>query len=509
MSDTDQAIRDVIKGAGVVYVGLFLELLIAFVAQVLAAQYLSVSGFGGLTTGTALLDIGSIVAGLGLAGGLTRYLPRIEREQKRSLVTTAVGVTLANSVFIGGLVALGAPVIATEVFNDPSVTVSIRIFGAAIPFSALLNIGIGGIRGEKQSLYQVYVKNITQPLVRFFLVIVAVVLGLDQAGIAGAYALPYVVTSTLALFLLYRSLPRTPLQVDTDLTERVARYSIPLTASGVAGFVYRSVDIFLILYFLDSSAVGVYGVAYAAVGFMQMFSTAFNFLGAPVASELEHGGDIEEVMSVFRPVARWLVVGSACAFVPIGVFSTEFISLIYGSRYAAGGLALTVLALGYGSQNVLSVNNPILQALGRSRILAFNSVLAATVNLVLNILFIPRFGIVGAAVATCVSFVLRDGLAAVEVRYFLDATPIRGNVAGPALLGVPVLGGLAVVVAPAVPTTVLWLLGISGLTCLVYCMLVIVVFGISQTEVMVLRSIEEQYGVPVPDSIVRFLVRRR
>jgi len=509
MSDTDQAIRDVIKGAGVVYVGLFLELLIAFVAQVLAAQYLSVSGFGGLTTGTALLDIGSIVAGLGLAGGLTRYLPRIEREQKRSLVTTAVGVTLANSVFIGGLVALGAPVIATEVFNDPSVTVSIRIFGAAIPFSALLNIGIGGIRGEKQSLYQVYVKNITQPLVRFFLVIVAVVLGLDQAGIAGAYALPYVVTSTLALFLLYRSLPRTPLQVDTDLTERVARYSIPLTASGVAGFVYRSVDIFLILYFLDSSAVGVYGVAYAAVGFMQMFSTAFNFLGAPVASELEHGGDIEEVMSVFRPVARWLVVGSACAFVPIGVFSTEFISLIYGSGYAAGGLALTVLALGYGSQNVLSVNNPILQALGRSRILAFNSVLAATVNLVLNILFIPRFGIVGAAVATCVSFVLRDGLAAVEVRYFLDATPIRGNVAGPALLGVPVLGGLAVVVAPAVPTTVLWLLGISGLTCLVYCMLVIVVFGISQTEVMVLRSIEEQYGVPVPDSIVRFLVRRR
>lgn len=507
MSDTDQAIRDVIKGAGVVYVGLFLELLIAFVAQVLAAQYLSVSGFGGLTTGTALLDIGSIVAGLGLAGGLTRYLPRIEREQKRSLVTTAVGVSLANSLFIGGLVTLGAPLIATEIFGDPSVTVSIRIFGAAIPFSALLNVGIGGIRGEKGSLYQVYVKNITQPLIRFFLVIVAVVLGLDQAGIAGAYALPYVLTSLLALVLLYRTLPETPFHLDVELTERVARYSIPLTASGVAGFVYRSVDIFLILYFLDSSAVGVYGVAYAAVGFMQMFSTAFNFLGAPVASELEHGGDIEEVMSVFRPVARWLVVGSACAFVPLGVFSTEFISLIYGSKYAGGGLALAVLALGYGTQNVLSVNGPILQSLGRSRILAFNSILAALVNFGLNVVLIPQFGIIGAAVATAVSFVLRDGLAAVEVRYLIDSTPIRGNVVGPALVAVPFLGGLAVVVAPAVPTTVLWLLGVSGLACLLYCVLVLVVFGISQTEVMVLRSIEEQYGVPVPDSIVEFLAR--
>jgi O-antigen/teichoic acid export membrane protein len=63
-------------------------------------------------------------------------------------VTTAVAVSLANSLFIGGLVTLGAPLIATEIFGDPSVTVSIRIFGAAIPFSALLNVGIGGIRGE-------------------------------------------------------------------------------------------------------------------------------------------------------------------------------------------------------------------------------------------------------------------------------------------------------------------------------------------------------------------------
>jgi O-antigen/teichoic acid export membrane protein len=153
------------------------------------------------------------------------------------------------------------------------------------------------------------------------------------------------------------------------------------------------------------------------------------------------------------------------------------------------------------------VNGPILQSLGRSRILAFNSILAALVNFGLNVVLIPQFGIIGAAAATAVSFVLRDGLAAVEVRYLIDSTPIRGNVVGPALLAVPLLGGLAVVVAPAVPTTVLWLLGVSGLACLSYCVLVLVVFGISQTEVMVLRSVEEQYGVPVPDPIVEFLVR--
>lgn len=55
MSDTDRAIRDVIKGAGIIYVGIFMEFLMAFVVLCLASQFLSVSGFGGFTTGTEIL----------------------------------------------------------------------------------------------------------------------------------------------------------------------------------------------------------------------------------------------------------------------------------------------------------------------------------------------------------------------------------------------------------------------------------------------------------------------
>jgi len=176
MSDTDQAIRDVVKGASIVYIGLFAELFIALVAQILAARYLSVSDFGGITTGTALLDIGSIIGGLGLASGLTRYLPRVDDKEKRSLATAAVVVTAVVSFALGATVTLNASSIAREVFGDSSVASSIRIFGAAIPFAALLNVSIGGIRGEKQSLYRVYVKNLVHPVARVVLVILRLVM---------------------------------------------------------------------------------------------------------------------------------------------------------------------------------------------------------------------------------------------------------------------------------------------------------------------------------------------
>lgn len=495
MSDTNQAIRDVVKGAGVVYIGLFLELLIAFVAQVLAARYLSVSDFGGITTGTALLDVLSIAGGLGLAAGLTRYLPRVDDEEKRSLATTAVIATSVVSFTLGAVVSFNASFIAREVFGDVTVTSSIRIFGAAIPFAALLNTAIGGIRGQKQSLYQVYVKNFLHPVVRFLFVIGAITYGLDQSGLASAYAAPYVISAILALLLLYRSLPRSSFSLNNRLAKNVASYSLPFTITSVAGFVYRSIDIFLILHFLGSFAVGVYGVAYAATHFMRMFSTAFNFLGAPVASDLEHGGDVDEVIHIFQSLSRWLVIGSVCMLVPLGVFSGDFISIVYQSKYDSGQFTLTILAVGFAVGNVLGIHGPIIQALGYSRVLMLNSIAAAVSNIILNIILIPKFGISGAAVATVFAYLLRDGLATIEVRYYLGTTSIGWSTLGPTILSVPFLGGVSLFIAPAIPGTFLWVLGISGILTFLYGSGVLFMFGLSETEVMIIRSAEDKYNI--------------
>ena len=492
--DNNQAIRDVVKGAGIVYIGLFLELVIAFFAQVIAARYLSVGGFGGLTAGTALLDIGAILSGLGLAAGLSRYLPRVDAARKRMLTAASVLVTFVVSLAIGVLVVLTSSFLAKEVFGSPEVTVSIQIFGAAIPFAALLNVAVGGIRGQEKALYRVYVKNLVHTIARIVLVVGAVVYGLDQAGIAGAYAIPYVVSSAFALWLLYRSLPRAQTAFDRKLFSEVTRYSLPFTVSGVSSFVYRSIDIFLILYFLSDEATGIYGIAYAAVSFMGMFSTAFNYLSTPIASRLESTGDIDDAMNLFELTARWLLIASVCALVPLSVFATDFITIIYGQKYENGGIILSVLAIGFAIKNVLSIHNPMLEALGRSKILSLNSVLAAVSNLALNIVLIPVLGIFGAALATVASFVLRDGLASVQVYRSLDRTPLTSHALLPIVVAMPLLAVLFLLKS-TVPTTFLWLIAVSGLSSAVYIVIILLLFGLSSKEVMILRSAQERFGV--------------
>lgn len=493
--DRDQALRDILKGATVVYVGLLLEVLIAFLAQVLAAKFLSLEGFGGITTGTALLDIGAIVATLGFGEGLTRYLPRREAAEKQSLARTALLVTGVVATILGGAISLNAHTVAAVLFNDPAVTASIRIFGATIPFAAVLTVAIGGFRGQKISRYRVYVENLLRPTVRFVLVVCAVLLGLGQAGFALAYAIPYAVGAAVAVVLFARSMSGlfSSWSLDIRGSTDAIRYSLPFTATGAATFVVRSIDIFLILSLRGSAAVAVYGVAYAAARLVTMFSTAVNYLATPVSSELEVTDGTAGLISINDVLLRWLVVASIPTLVPFVLFPTEFISIVYRPRYATGAAVMTLLAVGFGVHNVLSTLGNVHRALGNASELAANSVVAAVVNLGLNLVLIPRLGIFGAGIATVVSYLLMDLLMVVELLLNQGELGVGATALNPLLVGAP-LFGVAALLAPTAPGTLVGIILFSAGFGLVYLVAVVVVLGFTPEEAMLVHSAEERLG---------------
>lgn len=503
MSDRDQAIRDIFKGAGVVYAGLILEILISFLAQLLAARYLNTADFGGITTGVALVNLGAILGTIGLDEGLIRHLPRKTADERTSLARAAFLIVVPFSLTIGLLIALNASFIAANVLGDASVTTSIRIFGATIPFASVLMLSIGGIRGQEISRYRVYIENLLRPTLRFGLVIAAVIFGLGQAGFALAYAVPYAVGAAVAVLLLLRtfdtSIRSTSADAaaegdaDTDYAEFI-RYSIPMTVSRAASFVYRSADIFLLLYFLNAGAVGAYGVAYAAGRLVGMFSMAFNFLGAPIASKIEAAAGVDDMVTAHQPALRWLVILSIPAMAPLVLFPEPFITGLYRPRYAPGAGALAVLALAFAIDNVFNALGNLLRGLGKARPLAFNGFLAAATNVALNIVLIPRYGIVGAALATFASYLLMDALMTVELWYFAGSFPLSSSVVSPAAVGIPLVG-LAWLARDLVPPSLPGLVAFGAVFASVYLVVILVTLGFEPEEVMLIRSAEERFGL--------------
>ena len=501
----DDAIRGILKSASVIYAGLFFNMAIAFVAQRFAAVHLSVDGFGSLLSGTALLDIGAVVAGLGLASGLTRYLPRVSEQQKRPLVKYTFIFVLPVSAIVAIPTVLLADRIAVMVFNDPNIAVSLRIFGATIPFAAALNLAIGGVRGQMVSRFQVYIKDILQPSTRFGLIALAVVLGAGQAGFAAGYAIPYAVGAFVSIALLWRVLPSgAGLQVKRDVLAGMVRYSLPHTVTGLASFIYRSIDIFLILYLLDSGAVGLYGVAYAFAQFIGMFSTAFSYLSTPISSRLENNDRVDEAVAVQETIARWIVIATIAALVPMSLFASEFLELIYRPVYGEAGVVLLILIIGFAIKNVLQTHGPILEALGKSKLSAVNTTAAATVNVVVNLALIPKYGIEGAALATTLSFVVLGALPTIEVWYYTGLTSISRRVIAPIMLSIPLIV-ISVPIFQITPQTLFWIITASIIFAMSYFVTIVIVLGFTREDVMVVRSIEDKYDIslgPV-DAVLR------
>jgi O-antigen/teichoic acid export membrane protein len=505
--DRDQAIRDIFKGAGIVYAGLILEIFISFLAQVLAARYLNTAEFGGITIGVALVNLGAILGTIGLDEGLIRHLPRKAESERVSLVHVAFLIVVPFSLTLGVLIAANASFIALNLLGDASVTTSIRIFGAAIPFASVLMLSIGGIRGQEISRYRVYIENLLRPTLRVVLVIAAVIFGLGQAGFALAYAVPYAIGAAVAVVLLLRTFDTSVLSPEDDInSSEFIRYSVPMTVSRTASFVYRSADLFLLLFFLNAGAVGAYGVAYAAGRLVGLFSMAFNFLGAPIASKIEATSGVDDMVTAHQPALRWLVLLSIPAMTPLVLFPETFITGIYRPRYAPGAGALVVLALAFAIDNVFNALGNLLRGLGKARPLAFNGFVAAVTNVALNIVFIPRYGIVGAALATLASYLLMDSLMALELWYFAGTFPLSLPVVSPAVVGLPLVGA-AWLLRDVVPPSLPGLVAFGAVFASIYLVAVLVILGFEPEEVMLIRSAEERFGLslgPLEWALERF-----
>jgi O-antigen/teichoic acid export membrane protein len=325
---------------------------------------------------------------------------------------------------------------------------------------------------------------------------VVAIYGLGEIGFLAGYAVPYAVVGVVSTYLFTKALPGFNVigRTDWKTVKELVDFSLPISVSNATGFVIRSSDIFLVLYFLSNEAVGAYGVVYSLSQLVRMFSTAFNFLGMPVASKLESDENLSDALRVNESILRWLAVLSAPAVFPMLVYPEFIISFIYGQDYTAGSAALVVLASGFAIHNVFSPNRSLLTATGHTKTMMGNNIVTSALNLILNLVLIPQYGVLGAAIATIAAYLFRDAVVVLELRVFTGKFTVTSRVINPILIAIPTIAVMGYF-ALEIEATVYSLILLTTCTSVIYVALVIVILGIMPEEQMLVDSVEEKYGI--------------
>jgi O-antigen/teichoic acid export membrane protein len=198
--------------------------------------------------------------------------------------------------------------------------------------------------------------------------------------------------------------------------------------------VIQSTDVLGVGAFDAAGQVSLYGAADRIGALIAMPFFALNIVFAPMISEYYARGDLRQLDRMFALVTRWSFTVSWPICLCCVIFSAPILG-IFGKGYAAGSIALMILAAGsIINAGTGPVGNVLIMA-GRLRVLWFNTSLRLVSNVVLVLVLIPRFGILGAAEASSLTIVLLNVVSLIEVWWIMKIQPYRWQMLKPLLAG--------------------------------------------------------------------------
>ena len=425
----DSSLINLLSGSSVVLLFKVLGALSGYAFAFLAGKLLGPTSFGTYELAfTALMILGTL-GRLGLDGVLVKMLSEWKSTQDfgkiKSLYQQVMLHGLIWSLLLGLTLYVMAPIIA-PFFGGESLVVSFKSAALGLPFFLFLTLNIEAIRGFKKMIaFAVFQNGTVLLLASLFLY-----LGIEMHNSWLALPMNSFVASlaivSVGSGLTYRRIQRNVIgktQVDRIAMKGIYKIAIPMLVSGALFYVISWTDVLMVGFFIDERAVGIYRIAFKVATLVTFTQFAINSFLAPAISELHTSGGKDSFRRLIRQVGIinfWMAVPVATV---IFVFP-HFLLGLFGPEYPEAISTLRILGMG---QLINALCGPVLYILnmtGKEKDSQNIMLYVTIVNVVLNAILIPIYGIYGAAWATSVSMILWNVAAVRKVVQYYSVWPV-------------------------------------------------------------------------------------
>jgi O-antigen/teichoic acid export membrane protein len=355
-----------------------------------------------LSIGTLLM----LASDFGLSGSAGRFIAEHRGDPHAVagfLFQTVTLKLLAALPFCIGLIALADPI--ADAFDNPDLALPLRLMAVVVLGQGMFLL----FRAVFASIARVSLTWIITVLESALEVTASVALVAAGAGAAGAVlgrGVGYVLGTVIAVFVAIRHLGRRAVRERTSgNARRLITYGGALFVVTVAYTLFEQIDVLLIGAIIGTTASGIFEAPLRLTTFLSYGGLALAMGVAPRLARGTEGPNVE----AFMRGTRYLVIFQAALLPWLLAWSGPIVDLTLGSGYEESvdvlrALTPYVFLLGIGTFITLGVNY-----LGEARRRVPLAVACVLVNLVMDLVLLPRIGVVGGAVSTNVAFTLYVG----------------------------------------------------------------------------------------------------
>jgi O-antigen/teichoic acid export membrane protein len=412
--------RKQLRGSSLLLLGRMLSIGINFLSQMTIVRYLSTQDYGALAYALAAVSFFEGLSTLGLKRGVSRFAPiyHEHRDLQRlfGLIALAIGTTLLmGAIIIGGLYAFPdtlARLVNSGGGRPPLDLLLVLIF--LVPVEALDGLLIGLFASFARPGAIFFRKHVLGPGLKLAVVVLLVAFRADVLFLAWGYLAASSLGVLLYGWVLVRFLRRDrtlahfdPRRLELPIRE-VFAFTIPALTSDLVGLTMNAATTLFLGYFHDTVQVAMYRVVLPAAHVNSLVNLSFSLLYTPLAARLFARQDHAGINTLYWRTAIWMAVLSFPIFALTFSLAKPITVLLYGARYESSWPILQLLSLGYFFNVALGFNGLTLKVLGKLRYVVIINAAAVLANLVLSLVLVPRYGALGAGIATAGALIFHN-----------------------------------------------------------------------------------------------------
>ncbi|MBN2312742.1 MAG: flippase [Sedimentisphaerales bacterium] len=491
---SDQLIRTTAKGGGIALTGNLIDKGLRFPLEMLLARVLGAGDYGSYSLGYGLAVIAGELSMLGLSNGIVRFgaLYKGVGDMKRAkgILRSALFISTLSGVAAGVLLFIFSPFVS-EMFNMPKLANVLRLFACAFPFY-ILTLMSGHAAGALQAIKcKTAVINICRPFANVLMVSIIFLFGFKLLGAVWGFLVSSAISAFLGLYLLKRIFPDMSSALKpTYEVGKLLRFSLPVLFVGFSHVLLGYTDRLMLGYFKASQELGVYSAAAVISQQASLITFSFGYIFCPMISDLYHRNELKDLDRLYKTVTRWIVSINVVILLLLIVFSKQIMGL-FGPEFTSGGLVLVILSsvhlIGYSTGGALV--GYMLRMTGKQDIELINSIVMLITNITLNLWLIPKYGILGAAISTGVSFALINVARILEVFVLLRIHPYDTNYHKPFVAAFVVII-LSVFISMLNNSRPFWMLSIVALSIVYF--VVLYFLGLEYEDKMILQTVRRR-----------------
>lgn len=395
MTDSDPSIAGkFFQDSSYYSVARLLPAVVGVVLLMVFTRVFSPVAYGRYVLTMTAVSIGATLSTGWLEQSIIRYSSTSNQATVRNTVVTSI-LLIAVLVLVVG--AAGFLLLDLGVYNDfYAVGVALMIIQGT--YSVLTSMYESELRSRTVVVYTAIQSSLKLALsLAIAVVLLDSILGWMWGG---------VLSIGITVALMARRLAQgVRLRFDKELLARMFHYGVPLIGSNLCFLLLTFADRILIEIFIGTSMVGVYTSNYTIVNRgMPLLFTPMMRAAQPLVMNRWDESNLEEIQGLITRFTRYFLLLGVLATVLTAGFSRYLSRIFLGQEYWAGSIIIPFVAAGLFAWALSNLGQIGLAAMEKTPLSLYVNVVAVVLNIGLNVALIPAYGIIGAAVATFLSF---------------------------------------------------------------------------------------------------------